>query len=266
MSKTTTQLVETQRRHTDLWLAAGPRPHTVNPDRFSRWLTAWRLSAAIQKMLKAAGHISKNSSILILGCAEGYDGTILCDLGFADVTVSDLSEVAVKVALSRDKRLRGCSLDIENCSLPSESFDVVIVQDVLHHLPRPVNGFTEMLRIARHAALFLEPHDSLAGRHVGRTWEENGDAVNYVFRWTKSMVQNVTCSFLGHDRFLNLSFSFWHHNVHLDRLGRMLGGGSLALGSIRVGKAIMDFVAPSCGNQFCGLVIKSASSAGKKLD
>ena len=266
MSKTIIHLVETQRRHTDLRLAAGPRPHTVNPDRLSRWLTAWRLSVAIQKMLKATNHINKNSSILILGCAEGYEGTILSDLGFADVTVSDLSEVAVKVALARDKRLRGCSVDIENCSIPSESFDVVIVQDALHHLPRPVNGFTEMLRIARHAALFLEPHDSLAGRHVGRTWEKNGEAVNYVFRWTKSLVQNVTCSFLGHDRFLNLSFSFWHHNPRLERVGRMLGGGTLALSSIRFGKAVMDFVAPSSGNQFCGLVIKSANSAGGRRD
>jgi SAM-dependent methyltransferase len=264
MSKTTTDMIESQRRHTDLVLAAGPRPHTVNPDRLVHWLTTWRLSVAVQKMLKATDDVIKNSRVLILGSAEGYEGTILCDLGFSDVTVSDLSEVAVKVALARDKRLRGCSLDIENCCIPGESFDVLIVQDALHHLPRPVNGFTEMLRIARRAVLFLEPHDSLAGRHVGKTWEQNGDAVNYVFRWTKDLVQNVTCSYLGHDRFLNLSFSFWHHNVHLERLGRMFGGGAFALNSIRFGKTVMGCVAPSGGNQFCGLVIKSDSVAGAR--
>jgi hypothetical protein len=137
---------------------------------------------------------------------------------------------------------------------------VVIVQDVLHHLPRPVNGFTEMLRIARHAALFLEPHDSLPGRFVGTTWEQNGDAVNYVFRWTKSLVQDITCSYLGNDQFVNASFSFWHHNPALGRLGRILGGGRFALRSISVCKAVANLLLASEGNQFCGLVIKQHCS------
>jgi hypothetical protein len=153
-------------------------------------------------------------------------------------------------------RLKAQALNAEETGLPALSFDIVVIQDGLHHLQRPVQGFTEMLRIASHAVIFLEPHDSLVGRLIGTKWETNGPAVNYVFRWTKRLVEDVTCSYLGQSSFRNLSFSFWHHNVVLAKAGRCLGGGAFAMSCIRVAKACMDFLLPSMGNQFCGLVIK----------
>jgi hypothetical protein len=135
--------------------------------------------------------------------------------------------------------------------------DLVIVQDGLHHLRSPVQGFTEMLRTARIAACFLEPHDSLSGRLLGKRWETNGDAINYVFRWNRRLVDSIASSYLGPDGFESCSFSFWHHNVVLGRFGDAMGGGSRAVALLKLLKNASDAVASRLGNQFCGLVIKT---------
>jgi ubiquinone/menaquinone biosynthesis C-methylase UbiE len=62
------------------------------------------------------------------------EGSILCDLGFTNVTVSDLADNGVNAAMDRDKRLKGIVLNAERTNLPSQSFDIASVQDGLHHL------------------------------------------------------------------------------------------------------------------------------------
>jgi ubiquinone/menaquinone biosynthesis C-methylase UbiE len=245
-----------QMEWTEKVLATGPRKHIVAPDAIARYLTPWRLKKAMRRLIQADKGITCASSVLVLCAAEGNEGSILVDMGFLNVTVSDLSETVCGVAMRRDPRLNALALNAEDTGLPALSFDIVVVQDGLHHLQRPVQGFTEMLRIASRAVIFLEPHDSLVGRLIGTKWETNGPAVNYVFRWTKRLVQDTTSSYLGKSAFQNLSFSFWHHNVVLAKAVQRIGSGSFAVSCIRVAKTCMDILLPRMGNQFCGLVIK----------
>jgi hypothetical protein len=237
-------------------LAAGPRLHTVDPDGMTRYLVRWRLEEALRRLLQADEDITCASSVLVLCAAEGYEGSVLMDMGLQDVTVSDLSEAVAGLAVRRDPRLKALALNAEDTGLRAQSFDIVVIQDGLHHLQRPVQGFTEMLRIASRAVIFLEPHDSLVGRLIGTEWEANGPAVNYVFRWTKRLVQDIACSYLGPSAFQNLSFSFWHHNVVLAKAGQRFGGGRFAISCIRLAKTTIDFLLPRMGNQFCGLIVK----------
>lgn len=246
-----------QKLQHDLAFAAGPRAHVTSDIPLVQYIVRWRLLEALRRATKAAyGRISNQSRVLILCAGEGLEGTILCDSGYKDVTVSDISEVGVAEALKRDARLKGLVLNAENANIEDKTFDLLIVQDGLHHLQNPVLGFTEMLRIARTAAIFLEPHDSLVGRTIGTKWEKNGQAVNYVFRWTKKLVEDVASSYLGPDSFLNLSFSFWHHNVVYHRLGKALGEGAIGLNAIRAIKYSLDIPLGWAGNQFCGLILK----------
>jgi hypothetical protein len=147
-------------------------------------------------------------------------------------------------------------INAERAEVADESYDVTIVQDGLHHLRSPVQGFVEMLRIARTATIFLEPHQSLVGSLIGTKWEHNEEAVNYVFRWNRKLVHDVASSFLCSERFLNLSYSFWHHNIVFERVGRALGSGVLGLSTVKLIKSALDTVVYSAGNQFCGLVVK----------
>jgi ubiquinone/menaquinone biosynthesis C-methylase UbiE len=246
-----------QREAMEASLAAGPRAHTTSKDDLTVYLTRWRLHKALSLLRKVEPlRITDESSILVLCAGEGYEGTVLADLGYRNITVSDLSSKVTKMAVQRDPRLTGIALNAEETRLDANSFDVVVVQDGLHHLQRPTQGFIEMLRITRVAAIFLEPHASLAGGLLGRKWEVHGPAVNYVFRWSGELVEQISSSYLGPDSFKNLSFSFWHHNVVFARLGARMRGGRFALGSIRLLKATLDCLFSSIGNQFCGIVIK----------
>jgi ubiquinone/menaquinone biosynthesis C-methylase UbiE len=241
----------------DLVYKAGSRSHVTSDDPLLQYITRWRLKEGLRRLvMNANDRLNTDSSILVLCAGEGNEGSVLCDLGYRNVTVSDISDAGVAEAVNRDKRLRGLVLNAERADVPDNSFDILVVQDGLHHLQSPVGGFTEMLRIARTAVLFLEPHDAIIGRAIGTKWEKNGDAVNYVFRWTKRLVQDVASSYLGPDSFKNLSFSFCHHNPLFLKLGKTLGGGYFALSTIRFLKFILDSLLAKSGNQFCGLVVK----------
>lgn len=253
--------VELQRERSDE-LFQHERAHVSTTDPLVRYLTRWRIQEALRRLDDAVGGMPRDCRVLVMCAGEAVEGTFLLDAGYSDVTTSDLSQVGVDQALARDPRLKGLVLDAEAAHLPDGSYDLVVVQDGLHHLPRPVTGFTEMLRIARTAVLFLEPHDSIAGRRIGRTWEVNEGAVNYVFRWTRRLVEDVSSSYLGPDSFTNLSFAFWHHNIHLEELGRKLGGGERGVLAVRWAKKVADRLLPRSGNQFCGLVVKKTASDG----
>lgn len=240
--------------------AEGPRKELFEGGPLTRWLTSWRYKKAITKLFEHAGDIvNTESSVLVVGAADGYESRTLFDCGFRDVSVTDFSEVAVRLAVERDPRVRGFALNLEDAvNVPDNSFDIVVAQDMLHHLPRPVNGFTEMLRMARHAVIFLEPHDSFVGRRIGTIWEENNGFKNYVFRWTKDLVNDVTSSYLGHPEFMNLSFSFWHHNIQMERIGRALGGGRFAVFALSTTKTFLNGALAGSANQFCGMIVKKS--------
>jgi ubiquinone/menaquinone biosynthesis C-methylase UbiE len=240
----------------DLMYARGPRPHVGSTDPLVRYLVEWRIRTALDRLRAAAGaRLNPASRVLVLCAGEGLEGSLLCDMGFADVTVADISSVAMQQARQRDPRLKTMVADAERLALPDGAYDLALVQDGVHHLQDPVRGFTEMLRISTTAAVFLEPHNSLAGRMVGRTWEEHGEAVNYVFRWTRRLVQDVASSYLGRDSFRNLSFAFWHHNIMLEKIGRRFGR-RLSVPVVRTAKQVADRLLPASGNQFCGMVLK----------
>jgi SAM-dependent methyltransferase len=246
-----------QRIRTDRFFTNGARAHVASPTVLSAYLTGWRLREAIRRALNAmAGKVSQESSILVLCAADGYEGSNLCDMGFSNVTVSDISPVAVAGAVQRDSRLKGLVLNAEDTGLGEGSYDLVVAQDALHHLQSPVQGFTEMLRISRHAVIFLEPHDSLVGRLIGTKWEAHDEAKNYVFRWRKKLVGDLASSFLCSESFTNLSFSFWHHNVVFAKLCKPVGNGKAAVHMVHGIKILLDTTFPRMGNQFCGLVLK----------
>ena len=248
--------LQNQKKSFEEAYAAGSRAHVLSKDHSTQYIVSWRINESINRLMAASkGLIDFNASILVLCSGEGMEGSILCDKGFTNVTISDLTDNGVKAALERDKRLKGFPLDAQNTGLANESYDIVVVQDGLHHLPSPTQGFTEMLRVAKKGVIFLEPHDSLVGRLIGTKWEKNGASINYVFRWDKQLVEQIISSYLGPNGFVNLSFSFWHHNPVYGRIANLFGS-SLGLPVINLLKTTLDLCIGNFGNQFSGMVLK----------
>jgi ubiquinone/menaquinone biosynthesis C-methylase UbiE len=235
-------------------------------DPLMRYLRDRRLHRALKELHKRGRLDVGNQSVLLVCGGVGGEGTFLANHGFVDVTVSDLSEKALELCGRFDARLKTRVLHAEEMSeLKDGSYDLVLVQDGLHHLPRPVLGFTEMLRVARVAVVVIEPHSGLVARAIGRTWEVDGDAVNYVFRWNRNILEQATRSYLLREDAEVIPCRFFDHNVAVNRaVSKLPLPRKLQLLAAKVIYRLLDFVAPM-GNMMVGIVLKPSGPSPERL-
>jgi ubiquinone/menaquinone biosynthesis C-methylase UbiE len=235
-------------------------------DPLIRYLRDRRLHRALKELDKRGRlDVAKQSVLLVCG-GVGGEGTFLANQGFADVTVSDLSEKAMELCRRFDGRLKTRVLNAEAMSQVEDgSYDLVLVQDGLHHLPRPVLGFTEMLRVARTAVIVIEPHAGLVARAIGRQWEVSGEAVNYVFRWNRSILEQATRSYLLRDDADVIPYRFFDHNLMLNRAVQRLP--LPRKGQVLAAKAIYGLLRPAApiGNMMVGIVLKPSGPSPERL-
>jgi SAM-dependent methyltransferase len=103
----------------------------------------------------------KGKKILDVGCGEGEDGMILARLG-AQVTGLDVSPGAIELAKAR-AALNGVSANtnfvcapLDATTLPEQSFDVIWIDNVLHHVLDDLEGVMKsLLKAAKPGALII---------------------------------------------------------------------------------------------------------------
>jgi ubiquinone/menaquinone biosynthesis C-methylase UbiE len=227
------------------------------PDPLTRYLRDRRLIIALTMLRERVPAPFGSLGALVVCGGVGGEGTFLANQGFAEVTVSDFSDAALSICQARDPRLRTVRLDAEALELPDKSYDVVLVQDGLHHLTRPTLGLSEMLRVARRAVVVIEPHSGIIGRIFGTTWEQEEDTTNYVFRWNKHLVREVTYSYLVNPAVEVCVKRIWDHNVVMGQLTSMVKPRRFAVGVARAGYGILDILARPLGNMFIAVVVKA---------
>jgi SAM-dependent methyltransferase len=155
----------------------------------------------------------------------------------------------------RDPDLRGTVCDAQRLPFVDGSFDLVLVQDGIHHLRNPALGITEMLRVARRAVVVIEPHEGLVARLFGTKIEREGGQENFVFRWDRRMFVQVVSSYLVGKKFHVRTLRFWDHSLAMLRLFRWLPDSALKLSAIRVTYAALDGLGGFGGNMFVGIVV-----------
>ena len=230
-------------------------------DPLVRFLRDRRIKIGVQRAMKVSGGSPEEWDALVVCGGVGGEGTLLANLGFRSVTVSDISENAVEICKVRDPRLKTCVVNAEAMSLPDKSFDLVLVQDGLHHLPRPMLGYTEMLRVARRAVIVIEPHAGLVANLIGTTWEKHGDEVNYVFRWNQLMLEEPARSVLLDSSTDIKAIRLWDHNQVVGKLIRKLriGSGRAAVSAAKFLYAALNIPFSWLGNRMVGVVVKTDS-------
>jgi len=225
-------------------------------DPLTRYLRDRRLEASVRLLERRAGRAIYDWTALVVCGGVGGEGSYLANRGFRDVTVSDFSESALATCRQRDPRLRTRQMDAERLAAGDGEYDLVIVQDGLHHLRQPTVGLTEMLRVARRAVVVVEPHAGMVARLFGRTWEVHGSAVNYVFRWRRLLFEDVTRSYLLKTDYSIEVLRLWDKNTVMGRIGRRIGGaGGLAV--VKSAYALLNTAVRPAGNMFIGAVIKA---------
>ena len=160
--------------------------------------------------------------VLIVCGGPGSEGLFFLNSGFNDVTVSDFSLNAIEIAKTLNNNLKTLVINAESISLEDNSYDLVVVQDGLHHLTRPALGFTEMLRVAKRAIIVIEPYESLIGKYFGTEWEVVGTSINYVYRWNVKMVEQIVKSYLLKGYKSIKVFRLWDHSLFLLKLTKVL--------------------------------------------
>lgn len=227
-------------------------------DPLTRFIRDRRMNIAVGYLLKEMGVTLDKLThwdVLIICGGVGGEGTYFANLGFRAVTNSDFSTNALALCQRFDPRLKTLQLNAENLDLADDSYDLVLVQDGLHHLSRPVVGYLEMLRVARKAVVVIEPHIGLVAKLLGTEWERLEHGVNYVFRWNQSILEQSAKSFLLERPCSIKAHRIWDHNVSIGKLARRFPE-RMRLFAAKAAYGILTALLPRLGNMMIGVVIK----------
>jgi SAM-dependent methyltransferase len=129
----------------------------------------------------------RGKSILSLCCGRGMDAEFFWRMG-AVVAGTDIVPSCLEIARERMRRAGGTietfCCDVEDLPVKDGTFDICVVNDGLHHLPKPYAAVAEMARIAREGMIIIEPSDSpilALARYLGvsRDVEASGNYKTY---------------------------------------------------------------------------------------
>lgn len=106
-------------------------------------------------------YINSNEQVLEIGCGEGVLSVLMAQKG-AQVTASDISkpnlENAKKYAFAKGlDNIKFIEADAENLPFRNNSFDLVVADNVLEHLPNFEKGLSEIKRITKKRAIIALP-------------------------------------------------------------------------------------------------------------
>ncbi|MEX0332629.1 MAG: class I SAM-dependent methyltransferase [Puniceicoccaceae bacterium] len=97
--------------------------------------------------------LHSDSRVLDIGCGPGNSTFLLSQTG-ADLTGIDFSEKMISVAADKHPELTFKVGDAENLGFDNSTFDAVVANYIVHHLPDPVRVFGEISRVLKSGGTF----------------------------------------------------------------------------------------------------------------
>lgn len=121
------------------------------------WLKRGKSKGLRLRYLIFLDWLKPGSRVLDVGGGDGYQGEILKNEKNCDVTVLDISEEAVKIC--QERGVNAVIGDIEK-KLPfnDNTFDVVILSDVLEHIIESEEALLEALRVSKNSVFVSFPN------------------------------------------------------------------------------------------------------------
>lgn len=128
---------------------------------------AWR-HARMYETLRPILDSCPGSRWLTVGDGRyGSDASFLAKQGM-QALATDIGDTLLKEAMIAGRISAFRRENAESLSFSDESFDFVFCKESLHHCPRPMAAFYELLRVAKQGVILIEPNDPL----VSSTWIE----------------------------------------------------------------------------------------------
>ena len=202
--------------------------------------------AKLKRLLDKNNINLTNKTILIASCGKGTDIHYLEKFCNPTIYVSDIAESAVGTAIASFENIQGSVGDTERLPFNGNTFDYSFIAASLHHLPRPILGLYELLRVAKEGVIVIEPNDSILTRMATSLGfaHEIEEVGNYVFRFSKRDVIKITRSL-----FYNCSVArcFAIHKVAKTKLGFLI---------LKDLNSITNIVCPFWGNYIIFVIRK----------
>ncbi len=136
------------------------------------------------------------STVLDAGCGEGF---VACNLGGKRLIGMDISLRSLTVARHKSHELPITRGDVYGMPFHDESFDMVMMCEVLEHLEAPEKALAEAGRVSKRYCLFSvprEPYFMLANLARGKNVTRFGNDEEHVKHWTmKGFIEYVSRDF-----------------------------------------------------------------------
>ncbi|MFA5156166.1 MAG: class I SAM-dependent methyltransferase [Candidatus Omnitrophota bacterium] len=204
--------------------------------------------ARLDRLLKDSRISLTDKTVLVCGCGQGRDVYYLEKFYRPKkIYMSDIKPSCLVQASALFPYAKAIASDNQALALKDNSIDYVVIGTSLHHLPEPLKGIYELLRVAKHALIVNEPNDTWLTRlfeGFGLAREYEVEHNNYVYRFRKREVEKISkAMFYRHAT----SCFFATHRIAKSRLEFIF---------LCFLNRIANLVYPSLGNYILFVIIK----------
>ena len=202
--------------------------------------------AKLRRLLADSNSTLTVKKVLIASCGTGIDVHYLRKYYDAQFTVSDISEKAVEMTLKLNKNITGQVEDTEKLSFADNSFDYAFIAAGLHHLPRPLVGLYELIRVAKQGVIVIEPNDSWLTRLAThfKLATEIEQVGNYVYRFNAWDIKRISRSLFYRCRYVRF---FATHRVAKSKM---------EFATLRALNSLANLLVPPLGNYIVFIIEK----------
>lgn len=162
----------------------------------SNFITKRLLSNFFNKISKTVQPINKElKSVLEVGCGHGYSTNRLCKIfGSLKFEASDVDEELVQDAKKKNPNITITIESIYDLNKDDQSFDLVVLLEVLEHLSRPELALEELYRVSKKYCIISVPNEPLwriLNMVRGSYWSKFGNTPGHINHWSKAGIARL---------------------------------------------------------------------------
>lgn len=134
-------------------------------------------------------------TILEIGCGHGYSTYELCKIFDKSLLeASDVDPELVQDAQAKNPTINISTESIYQLNREDESFDLVILLEVLEHLSEPDRALRELYRVSKNYCIISVPDEPLwriLNMVRGSYWGDFGNTPGHVNHWSKNRIERL---------------------------------------------------------------------------